>query len=139
MIWRKLYYTVLLLWNFFHYIQPFGNFFDQKLLQISVLDTPVNKSEVVVKLRNKQAFYCLITSRFVTIRKVVQKRVLDIWPYIEVPSMWFWSVSWSTNCPVYFSLFWSPAKKFVQSKGIFGQALNFLVNQISFWYTKISF
>ena len=23
----------------------------------------------------------------------------------KVPSMWFWSVSWSTNCPVYFSLF----------------------------------
>ena len=22
-----------------------------------------------------------------------------------VPSMWFWSVSWLTNCPVYFSLF----------------------------------
>ena len=24
----------------------------------------------------------------------------------KVPSMWFWSVSCSTNCPVYFSLFW---------------------------------
>lgn len=81
MIWRKLYYGTVAL-KFFP-LQPFGNFFDQKLLQISVLDTPVNKSEVVVKLCNKQAFYCLITSRFVTIRKVVQKRVLDIWPYIR--------------------------------------------------------
>ena len=85
MIWRKLYYGTVAL-KFFPLQEPFGNFFDQKLLQISVLDTPVNKSEVVVKLRNKQAFYCLITSRFVTIRKVVQKRVLDIWPYIRVPS-----------------------------------------------------
>ena len=30
-------------------------------------------------------------------------------------------------------------KKFVQSQGIFGQALILLVNQISFWYIKISF
>ena len=28
-----------------------------------------------------------------------------------VPSMWFWSVSWSTNCPVYFSLFLVDQKK----------------------------
>ena len=27
------------------------------------------------------------------------------WQQLIVPSMWFWSVSWSTNCPVYFSLF----------------------------------
>ena len=53
--------------------------------------------------------------------------------------MWFWSVSWSTNCPVYFSLFLVDQKKFVQSQGIFGQALIFLVDQISFWYTKIFF
>ena len=39
--------------------------------------------------------------------------------------MWFWSVSWSTNCPVYFSLFLVDQKKFVQSQGIFGQALIF--------------
>ena len=42
-----------------------------------------------------------------------------------VPSMWFWSVSWSTNCPVYFSLFMVDQKKIVQSQGIFGQALIF--------------
>ena len=41
----------------------------------------------------------------------------------DVPSMWFWSVSWSTNCPVYFSLFLSTKKKNFQSQGIFGQAL----------------
>ena len=39
--------------------------------------------------------------------------------------MWFWSVSWSTNCPVYFSLFMVDQKKIVQSQGIFGQALIF--------------
>ena len=39
--------------------------------------------------------------------------------------MWFWSVSWSTNCPVYFSLFLVDQKKFVQSQGIFGQSLIF--------------
>ena len=53
--------------------------------------------------------------------------------------MWFWSVFWSSNCPVYFSLFLVDQKKFVQSQEIFGQALNFLVDQISFWYTKIFF
>ena len=31
--------------------------------------------------------------------------------------------------------FGRPKKKFVQSQGIFGQALIFLVKQISFWYT----
>ena len=30
---------------------------------------------------------------------------------IIVPSMWFWSVSWSTNCPVYFSFFLVDQKK----------------------------
>ena len=42
-----------------------------ELLQISVLDTTVNKIKVVVKLYNKRAFFCLITSRFVKISKVV--------------------------------------------------------------------
>ena len=42
-----------------------------------------------------------------------------------VPSMWFWSVSWSTNCLAYFSLFLVDQKKIVQSQGIFGQSLNF--------------
>ena len=49
-----------------------------------------------------------------------------------VSSMWFWSISWSTNCPVYFSLFLVNQKKFVQSQGIFGQAL-------IFWSTKFLF
>ena len=44
---------------------------------------------------------------------------------VLVPSMRFWSVSWSTNCPVYFSLFLVDQKKIVQSQGIFGQSLNF--------------
>ena len=43
--------------------------------------------------------------------------------YTKVPSMWFWSVSWSTKCSVYFSLFSVDQKKIVQSQGIFGQAL----------------
>ena len=30
--------------------------------------------------------------------------------------MWFWSVSWSTNCPVYFSFFLVDQKKIVQSQ-----------------------
>ena len=33
--------------------------------------------------------------------------------------MWFWSVSWSTNCPVFFSFFLVDQKKIVQSLGIF--------------------
>ena len=33
-----------------------------------------------------------------------------------VPSMWFWSVSWSTNCPVYFSIFLVDQNKIVQSQ-----------------------
>ena len=34
---------------------------------------------------------------------------------LAVPSMWFWSVSWSTNCPVYFSLFLVDQKKKLSS------------------------
>ena len=45
--------------------------------------------------------------------------------FILVPSMWFWSVSWSTNCPVFFSFFLVDQKKIVQSQGIFGQSLIF--------------
>ena len=66
--------------------------------------------------------------------------------YIKVPSMWFWSVSWSTNCPVFFSFFWSTKQKIVQSQGIFGQSLGifgrlnfFLVYQNFFWFTKFFF
>ena len=36
-----------------------------------------------------------------------------------VPSMWFWSVSWSTNCLVYFTFFWSAKEKIVQSQIFF--------------------
>ena len=57
-----------------------------------------------------------------------------------VPSMWFWSVSWSTNCLIYFSLFLVDQKKFVQSQGIFGQSLNFFWSGSDFfWLTKFLF
>ena len=56
-----------------------------------------------------------------------------------VPSMWFWSVSWSTNCPVYFSLFLVDQKNFVQSKGIFVQFLNLFWSGSAFRYTKKKF
>ena len=39
--------------------------------------------------------------------------------------MWFWSVSWLTNCPVFSHFFWSTKNKIVQSQGIFGQSLGF--------------
>ena len=59
--------------------------------------------------------------------------------------MWLWSVSWSTNCPVFFSFFLVDQKKIVQSQGIFGQSLGifgrpnfFLVYQKFFWSTKNS-
>ena len=45
--------------------------------------------------------------------------------------MWFWSVSWSTNCPVYFSFFWSTKKKFVQSQIFFVHSLEFFVQSFS--------
>ena len=48
MIWRKLYYGTVAL-KFFPLQQPFGNFFDQKLLQISGVRHPVNKSEVFLQ------------------------------------------------------------------------------------------
>ena len=35
-----------------------------------------------------------------------------------VPSMWFWSVSWLSNCPVFFSFFWSTNFFFGQPKTI---------------------
>ena len=50
--------------------------------------------------------------------------------------MWFWSVSWSTNCPVYFSLFLVDQKKICSVSGnfwsgsdFFGQPNFFLVHQ----------
>ena len=66
--------------------------------------------------------------------------------FFLVPSMWFWSVSWSTNCSVFFSFFLVDQKKIVQSQGIFGQSLGIfgtpkrnLVDQKKFWYTKKKF
>ena len=49
-----------------------------------------------------------------------------------VPSMWFWSVSWSTNCPVYLSLFLDDQKKICSVSGIFGQSLNFFWSSSDF-------
>ena len=73
--------------------------------------------------------------------------------FCKVPSMWFWSVYWSTNCPVFFSFFLADPKKFVHFQGIFGQYLGIfgqylgifgrlkknLVDQKKFWYTKKKF
>ena len=56
-------------------------------------------------------------------RHLLPTFVFYSWPKILVPSMWFWSVSWLTNCPVYFSFFLVDQKKIVQSQGIFGQSL----------------
>ena len=60
--------------------------------------------------------------------------------------MWFWSVYWSTNCPVFFSFFLVDQKKIVQFQGIFGQSRGIfgrpkknLVDQKKFWYTKKKF
>ena len=68
-----------------------------------------------------------------------------------VPSMWFWSVSWSTNCPVFFSFFlvdqkrncpvsgnfWSVSGNFWSTKFLFGIPKLFLVDQIFFGLPKI--
>ena len=53
--------------------------------------------------------------------------------------MWFWSVYWSTNCPVFFSFFLVDPKEIVQSQGIFGSLWEFLVDQKKIWSTKKSF
>ena len=45
--------------------------------------------------------------------------------------MWFWSVSWSTNCPVYFSFFLVDQKKIVQSQIFFVHSLEFFVQSFS--------
>ena len=46
-------------------------------------------------------------------------------PISIVPSMWFWSVSWSTNCPVYFSLFLVDQKKICSVSGNFWSGSDF--------------
>ena len=53
--------------------------------------------------------------------------------------MWFWSVSWLTNCSVYFSFFLVNQKKIVQSQGIFGQALNFFGQALNFFGQALIF
>ena len=47
--------------------------------------------------------------------------------------MWFWSVSWSTNCPVYFSPFFGRPKKNCSVSGNFWSGSDF------FWSTKFLF
>ena len=51
--------------------------------------------------------------------------------------MWFWSVSWSINCPVFFSFFLVNQKKFVQSQGIFGQSLIFFGKALIFFFSLV--
>ena len=50
-----------------------------------------------------------------------------------VPSMWFWSVSWSTNCPVFFSFFLVDQKKNCPVSG------NLWSVSGNFWSTKFLF
>ena len=66
-------------------------------------------------------------------RPVIQFRTL-IWTIkwnlecknkLLVPSMWFWSVSWSTNCPVYFSLFLVNQKNICSVSGNFWSVSDF--------------
>ena len=66
--------------------------------------------------------------------------------------MWFWSVSWSTNCPVFFSFFlvdqkkncpvsgnfWSVSGNFWYTKKKFGRPKKILVHQKEIWSTKNS-
>ena len=59
------------------------------------------------------------------------------WTGLVVPSMWFWSDSWSTNCPVFFSFFLVNQKKFVQSQGIFGQSLIFFGKALIFFFSLV--
>ena len=74
-----------------------------------------------------------MTARLLSLQSNYYRRLLVLWqgsciskaqkPVTLVPFMWFWSVSWSTNCPVFFSFFLVDQKKIVQSQGIFGQSL----------------
>ena len=50
-----------------------------------------------------------------------------------VPSMWFWSVSWSTNCPVYFSLFLVDQKKICSVSGNFWSVSEFFLVRLWFF------
>ena len=78
--------------------------------------------------------------------------MLDTLYYYLVPSMWFWSVSWSTNCPVFFSFFlvdqrkkcpvsgnfWSVSGNFWSTKKKFNWPKKILVYQKEIWSTKNS-
>ena len=72
-----------------------------------------------------QPNFFLVYQNFFLVYQKIRAWPKKIQRLTKVPSMWFWSVSWSTNCPVYFSLFLVDQKNFVQSQGIFGQSLNF--------------
>ena len=53
--------------------------------------------------------------------------------------MWFWSVSWSTNWPVYFSFFWSTKENFVQYQIFFVHSLEFFVQSfLKMWFWSVS-
>ena len=47
--------------------------------------------------------------------------------------MWFWSVSWSTNCPVYFSLFLVDQKKICSVSGNFWSVSEFFLVRLWFF------
>ena len=64
--------------------------------------------------------------------------LLVMFQMLIVPSMWFWSVSWSTNCSVFFS-FGQLQKKLSSLREFLVSLWEFLVEQISFWYTKTFF
>ena len=57
----------------------------------------------------------------------------------KVPSMSFWSVSWSTNCPVYFSLFLSTKKIFFSLREFLVRLWCSLVDPIFFGIPKFLF
>merc|ERR1739844_733334 len=57
----------------------------------------------------------------------------QIWLEFLTASMYFWSVSWSTNCPVYFSFFWVDQLFFWLTKN---KRKWFLVDQKKNWSTK---
>ena len=50
--------------------------------------------------------------------------------------MWFWSVSWSTNCSVFLSFFLVDQKKMSSLREFLVSLWEFLVNQNIFWATK---
>ena len=53
--------------------------------------------------------------------------------------MWFWSVSWSTNCSVFFSFFLVDQKKLSSLREFLVSLWEFLVDQKKIWLTKKNF